>query len=211
MKLPRPFVDALSSHLVDAKSDLATLNYDGLLYSEFSKPNNSVFDGYKCLVDGYLNGVFKKSNLDPHGEKKFGLYMHLHGSPLMIGDSKIKRSKGGEEINLDEQVHIVLTHVEHKKNIIGRSHVLSEYWRRFELAIQEREFVCLFGYSGRDLHVNEVIRNHIGTKPIQVIEWNGDGESDLGRAKFWQDQLGKSVELERMSNILEFNDWGKFA
>ncbi len=212
-KLEPDFATPLCEYLKATNSHVATLNYDNLLYDCLNR--NNVFDGFKYLGDGYLRDrdteklEFSPKNLDSR-RNRLGWYLHLHGSPLMVGNEKLTKSERFKK-KASDQVHIVLTHADKKRDVIDESHVLKEYWSRLESAIEQSSFVSLFGCSGLDFHLNEVIRNHVGQKPVQVIEWNGDGESDLGRAKFWQDQLGKSVELERMSNILEFKDWGKFA
>jgi hypothetical protein len=205
--LPFSFATALCNYLKQTKSHVATLNYDNLLYDAML--SNKVLHQYDHLIDGYLKDGFASENLDAKN-KSLGWYLHLHGSPLFVGNEKKTREQRANR-KASEQVHIVLTHADRKRDVINDSHILKEYWRRLEMALNQCEFVCVFGCSGHDVHLNEVIRSHIGPKPIQVIEWNGDGESDQSRAEFWNGQLGKVVKLKRMTNILEFKDWGKLA
>ena len=54
--------------------------------------------------------------------------------------------------------HLVLTHVAHKASVIAASPVLSAYWTRLAEACQEAQAIVLVGYSGGDVHLNQLIR-----------------------------------------------------
>src|SRR5687768_9780166 len=106
--------------------------------------------------------------------------------------------------------HIVLTHVRHKPSIIDSSHILSEYWKRLDRALEESENIVLFGYSGCDVHLNHrVIVNASVKKPVHVIEWGGSyDEGERGR--FWNKELRNcDVTVHSLENILEFQDWNR--
>ncbi len=205
LELPSDFIGPLSTFINDTKTHVATLNYDNLLYDAFNA--SGVLDGYNGpLIDGFWRSGFAEDNLDRHQVERHGWYMHLHGSPLYIGNSKIM---GGERafLGAEENSHIVLSHVKHKPLIIGSSHILSTYWRRLEKAFEEADRIILFGYSGLDLHLNDRIRLRKDNKDLIVVEYSGVGDySD--RLSFWEHQTGFSkIELVHMDNILEFKNW----
>ncbi|WP_150525404.1 hypothetical protein [Roseibium sediminis] len=117
---------------------------------------------------------------------------------------KRKRSEFGDPI---ESTHLVLTHVKHKRSIISSSKVLSAYWDHLTEALSESEEVILFGYSGLDAHLNDLLRRFEKCSK-RVIEWCGatfpDGKESEG---FWKFELGEGVSIQQMDNILEFKDW----
>lgn len=132
--------------------------------------------------------------------------MHLHGSPLFIGNNKVMGASR-YFLNPEYESHIVLTHVEHKPLIIGSSHILSSYWRRLEKAFEESDQVILFGYSGLDEHLNERIKLRKEEKKLLIVEWEGAGnESD--RRRYWEKKVGfPRFRLVRLESILEFTEW----
>ncbi len=203
--LPREFIDPLSEYIKQTKSHIITLNYDNLLYD--SLKDCKVLDGYNGpLIDGFWGkSGFNEENLDRHYPENQGWYLHLHGSPLYIGNNKIM-GMGREYLDPDEKNHIVLTHVEHKPIIIESSNILSAYWRRLEKALDESEKIILFGYSGLDTHLNNRIKLR-NDKTILVVEWCGSGEFNE-REKFWKDSLKTNyIELVQLENIFEFFNW----
>ncbi|GEK50642.1 SIR2 family protein [Vreelandella venusta] len=205
-KLPDEFLDPLSDYIKDTKSHVVTLNYDNLLYDGFKSKN--VLDGYNGpLVDGFWASTgFGENHLNRHNISRHGWYMHLHGSPLFIGNNKVMGA-GRDFLDPENESHIVLTHVEHKPLIIGSSHILSSYWRRLEKAFEESDKIILFGYSGLDVHLNERIKLRKEEKELLIVEWSGAGEEDH-RRNHWEKKVGFGrFELVQLDNILEFTAW----
>ncbi len=92
---------------------------------------------------------------------------------------------------------------------ISKLHLLSEtatYWSFLQKSILESSEILLVGYSGLDVHLNDLISSLCETKNIRVVEWSGCGEFVV-RGEFWFEQLGKEIELIHLDNILEFTEW----
>lgn len=205
-QLPEEFLEPLSDYIKATKSHVVTLNYDNLLYDGFK--STSVLDGYRGpLIDGYwAKDGFDEEHLDRHNIARHGWYMHLHGSPLFIGNHKVMGA-GRDFLDPEDESHIVLTHVEHKPLIIGSSHILSSYWRRLEKAFEESNRIILFGYSGLDEHLNERIKLRKEEKELLIVEWVDAGSEDE-RARYWEEKVGFSrFELVQLDNILKFTSW----
>jgi len=202
--LPIEFINNFSSFTAATKSHVATLNYDNLLYD--SLIGSKVMDGYNGdLIDGFWSSGFHHEHLDRHDMASLGWYLHLHGSPLFVGNRKLMRA---DKIfmSADQDHHIVLSHVQHKPFIISSSPILTEYWIRLDRAFQESGTIIVFGYSGLDEHLNLKIRSN-NTKKIIIIEWTGAG-SQTGREKYWSNLLGRNdLIYYQLNNILEFKDW----
>ena len=209
--LPEGFAQALRGFVCSTKSHVATLNYDKLLYSAFV--DTKVFDGYNCLVDGFLSGKFSPTNMDRNSKSRTSYYLHLHGSPLYYDDKNGEiRKATTAEVDLiagDRSGHIVLTNVKYKTSVIMASPLLLHYWKMFERALDEAQRITLFGYSGFDEHLNRKISVSVSekVKPIRVIEYAGAG-TDAERESFWRMKVGE-VDLRRCNNILKFTDWEK--
>lgn len=204
--LPLDFRGALADYLAATKSHVATLNYDNLLYDGLK--SYEIFAGYNgVLIDGFHKDGFAPANMDRRrGIQSLGWYLHLHGSPLFVGNKKLMGDDRAV-FTPNEQSHIVLTHVEHKPLVIGSSEILSEYWRRFVIAAQEVECLILFGYSGLDAHLNDLITQKCTKQVIHVVEWEGAGEMSV-RLPFWQNQLKKQdLNLIQLPSILQFKEW----
>ena len=204
--LPSTFVKPLASFIRDTKSHVVTLNYDNLLYDSFL--SEKVLDGYNgTLIDGFWASTgFDEEHLDRHNVSRHGWYMHLHGSPLFVGNNKVVGA-GRDFLDPKEKCHIVLTHVEHKPLIIGSSSILSAYWRRLEKAFEESSQIILFGYSGLDEHLNNRIKLRKEEKELLIVEWSGAG-NEYERKSFWESRTGFSrFELVQLDNILEFTEW----
>jgi hypothetical protein len=205
--LPQRFVENLALFLQVTKSHVATLNYDNLLYQKLIELN--ILRGYfGPLVDGfYTTTGFNVDHLERKYNNSFGYYLHLHGSPLFIdyGDQIIKQRQG----TVDESIstpHLVLTHVKHKRSVIANSNLLSAYWQYFEKGLNESNRIILFGYSGLDIHLNQVIAKYAPGKIIYIIEWDGAG-TEIERIDYWRDKLQSDIHLNRLANILSFIDW----
>lgn len=208
--LPEPFATSLADFICASKSHVATLNYDNLLYDSLCRKR--VMSGFSgTLIDGFA-GQFSSSNLERYRVEHMGWFLHLHGSPLFIGNKKLSGA-GRVFQEADDASHIVLTHVRHKPVLIETSLVLNEYWTRFNRALGESESIIVFGYSGDDFHLNEAVAKH-SKKPIFVIEWDDSGlESDIvKRRAFWRSKFGmpEYLKLWRLSNVLDFDDWDMF-
>lgn len=223
------FCSNLSEYLrgrfnLQSKTHIATTNYDDLLYGYFER--SKIFDSdysKTILVDGFDRGGVASNPLlfDPSkmhsslGDRYFGWYLHLHGSPLLYS---------GEESNLVYKMqrdaaaavtaesfktispHVVLNHYNNKVMNIGVSRILREYLTLFSIAVSESEIVYLIGISGKDPHLNESIRNALrpNTKLI-VVEYSGEGSLEE-RARYWQDIFGakKQIEVILHDSILDF-------
>lgn len=208
--LPTNFKTALIDFVRNTKSHVATLNYDKLIYQEFIQAG--ICNGFSGqLVDGFTDGRgFDSSNLVRMYNNNFGYYMHLHGCPLFEDTPDLTRKRRIPQIsaiNSFPSKHIVLTHIPHKPSVIAASEVLSTYWRYLILSMHEAEEIILFGYSGLDTHLNEILKLYAGTKNKQVVEWDGDGSSQQQRQRFWDSELGANVILHRMSDITQFTSW----
>lgn len=204
--LPVEFVGPLAAFLHETQSHVATLNYDNLLYQRMIEAH--VLNGYGgALVDGMLSTGFAPENLERKWGRTFGYYLHLHGSPLFVDQDDTVRKLMQGELGGDDVVgsHIVLTHVKHKPTVIAASPLLQSYWQHLELALAESEEVILFGYSGLDTHLNELLERR-APESVRVVEWVGAGERGE-RAEFWTRALGKEPNLRQMDSILDFVEW----
>ncbi|SOC54619.1 SIR2-like domain-containing protein [Chromohalobacter canadensis] len=206
--LPGDFEESLVGFVKATRSHVATLNYDKLLYNSFI--DNDIFNGYRgFLVDGMLDQGFSSEALERKYGKKFGYYLHLHGSPLFVDrhQEAVKLSRHQLTVDRDEaSEHIVLTHIKRKPAVIAASHVLSTYWDYLQFALSESEEVILFGYSGLDAHLNLLLRPYLNLKALRVVEWSGAGDQ-RDRENYWRDIFGQAVQVTRLDNISEFTDW----
>ncbi|MBN8426254.1 MAG: hypothetical protein J0L65_02180 [Xanthomonadales bacterium] len=205
--LPATFLDPFLEFIKATKSHVGMLNYDNLLYQPMI--DRELLRGYcGALVDGFHDSGFNKENLVRKFGRDFGYYLHLHGSPLFVdrNSTVIKLS----QFDLAQQAdvissHIVLTHFAHKPTVISASTVLMSYWQLLSEAIGESEEIVLFGYSGVDNHLNQMVKSFSDTS-VRVVEWAGAGEV-ASRSDFWSSALGRDVQLIRLANIHEFVQW----
>jgi hypothetical protein len=210
-ELPETFSQPLREHILQNKSHVATLNYDKLLYSNFI--GTDVFNGFNCLIDGFANGTFSISNLQRHNKSRTSYYLHLHGSPLFYDDTEGNCVKAAiaaaERIAGSRNGHIVLTNVKHKKNVIAASPLLSAYWKVLsKRALKESSSITLFGYSGLDNHLNEIILKRLNEADecnLRIIEYRDETPCEERQA-YWHGILGE-CELIRLENVLDFTDW----
>lgn len=201
-QLPAAFSDPLADFIRQTASHVATLNYDNLLYDSLIA--RGLLHGFDYLLDGFLP-EFGEANLYRYYPHKKAYYLHLHGSPLYIDNRK---RTGAARVFLDpaESHHIVLTHVQHKPYYIASSQILSTYWNCLDTALKEATHVFLVGYSGDDLHLNNMLQGSPEKKTV-IVEWDGAGELQ-SRFQHWNSRLNHTnYLLYRMQNILDFNDW----
>lgn len=208
--LPNTFLQPLFAFLRATNSNIATLNYDRLLYGALV--DESILAGYNGhLVDGMWDDGFNEDNLVRKYGNNFGYYMHLHGSPLFydtkMGTTK-KRTRDVLSMSTESSSnHIVLTHVKHKTSVIDASPVLSTYWSYLHSSCQESEEIIVFGYSGMDVHLNRVIAAYAQSLPVRVIEWEGAGAL-AARELFWKRSfMTQKVKVIQLENILDFIGW----
>ena len=161
------------------------------------------------LVDGMIKKGFSNDSLVRKYSNKFGYYLHLHGSPLFYSKEnhykKHPRNWLAEGKNIPSN-HIVLTHFSKKTSVIAASEILSTYWDLLSFAINESSEIILFGYSGLDKHLNQLLKFNAESKPIRVVEWS-EADKEENRKKIWRNELGRDVCLIRLNNILEFKNW----
>lgn len=210
VSLPKSFMTPLIEFIKTTNSHIATLNYDSLLYSPLC--TEKICDGYKgWLVDGIWDSTgFESNNLRRLPGKDFGYYLHLHGSPLFYNVNgvikKMSRSELFDNNNGEIGKHLVLTHVKHKPYVISSSPLLSTYWQFLTYSISEIKEVILFGYSGQDDHLNELLRNYRDLS-FSVVEYE-HGNKLNDRKLFWKDKLqNDNIKITLCQSILEFNDW----
>ena len=209
-KLPDEFLEPLFAFLRNTNSNIATLNYDRLLYGALV--DDYLLAGYNGnLVDGMWDDGFNEDNLVRKFGNNFGYYMHLHGSPLFYdtpyGTTKKLTRDQLTMLTEKNSSHIVLTHVKHKTSVIDASNVLSTYWKYLHSACHESEEIIVFGYSGLDTHLNRVIAAYAQSKPVRVIEWEGAGPLNQ-RQQFWGNCLSsEKIKLIQLENILDFVGW----
>ena len=206
--LPDDFVDPLVDFIRKTSSHVAVLNYDNLLYDAFV--SKRLLNGYHdTLFDGFHNTGFRRTNLDRFRPNKQAWYLHLHGSPLFVGNMKRTRD---ERHNLEpsQNSHIVLTNIEHKPIVIESSDILREYWTRLGRALSEADRAILVGYSGLDSHLNEIIASRFKEKQVIIVERKDEGPEDE-QERFWKRQFPEAdVSLIRRDNILDFHEWEDF-
>lgn len=208
-KLPKAFIDPLCAFVRKDRPNVATLNYDDLLYGPFvDRHLCQGFSGY--LVDGLVDAGFKGENLDRRYGRTFGWYLHLHGSPLFYTgfDGRILKFRRDviDSVGTD-QGHIVLTHVSQKPAVIASSGLLRAYWERLDIAMDESNEILLVGYSGADEHLNKLLAAKSSKLHFRVIEWDGAGVFEA-RSQFWGDKMNSdTVQLVQMPDILEFTNW----
>lgn len=209
--LPPAFLDPLIGFIRQTKSHVATLNYDKLLYGAFLDAN--LMRGYfdTTLVDGMVGGGFSSEALVRRYGNDYGYYLHLHGSPLFYDRHGLACKRERHELNPfspEGSDHIVLTHVRHKRSVIGASVVLSAYWNYLNLCLNESEEIIVFGYSGDDDHLNDVITAHGQSKHIVVVEWGGLNQAQQQRWTYWSQKF-QTTNLHHYypQSILDFVQW----
>jgi hypothetical protein len=208
--LPAPFITALCTFIQQTNSHVATLNYDRLLYGSFI--DRGILSGFGgSLVDGITNQGFDAANLERLWGRTFGYYLHLHGSPLFYTDidGRIRKLQRHEisTYTTNPSEHIVLTHVAHKRSVISASPILTEYWHYLHRALQEATQIVVVGYSGCDVHLNELIAMYGAFKPIRVIEWAAAHHHPT-RLGQWQNAFkSTNITLDLQGNILNNYIW----
>ncbi len=205
--LPPDFIDGLAGFIRESKSHLATLNYDNLLYQPLIE--REILSGYSgALVDGFHSSGFDPEHLERKYGRTFGYYLHLHGSPLFVDRDHVTYKLHQGEVAEDEGTissHIVLTHFRHKVTVIGASDLLTAYWFKLVEAIGESEEIILFGCSGNDAHLNDVLRARPDV-PVRVVEWIGSGDQ-AERIRKWSELVSREISLVQCDSVLDFRDW----
>lgn len=208
--LPESFLHPLFAFLRATCSNIATLNYDRLLYGALV--DDGLLAGYNgYLVDGMWDDGFDADNLIRKFGNNFGYYLHLHGSPLFYDTPQgVTKKLTRDRLDMSHDGganHIVLTHVRHKTSVIDASNVLSTYWTYLHNSLHESVEIIVFGYSGLDTHLNRVIAAYAQSRDIRIIEWEGAGLL-AQRQAFWRSCLGtNNFQLIQLENILDFIGW----
>ena len=206
--LPEEFGTSLVEFVRATRSHVATLNYDKLLYELFI--NNNIVSGFNgSLVDGITHAGFNSAHLERKWGNDFGYYLHLHGSPLFKNRNGVINKLSRFELNprqIEPSSHIVLTHIRHKPAVISSSEILNSYWQHLHFSLSESSEVVLFGYSGLDKHLNDLLSMFSQRLQFKVVEWAGSG-SHQQREVFWNGALRQGVNLIHFDNILNFEQW----
>jgi hypothetical protein len=204
--LPDEFLTPLVEYVAESVSHVATLNYDNLLYDPFVR--RGLANGYySTLLDGFTRQAgFTAGQLRRFRPTQQSWYLHLHGSPLFIENRKVMGASR-DFLTPTDRCHIVLTHIRHKPSIIDASPILREYWKALREALRESDLITLFGYSGDDAHLNELLVELCARKPVHIIEWSGAGDN-AQRTRRWNTKLkGCEITLHQLDNILDFTEW----
>lgn len=226
----RSFIDQFKKFVWECRPNVATLNYDGLLYKAFideevpGYPSRRICasGSQAALVDGFspdFNPDLLTSGIDYYSNKR-GRYMHLHGSALFYeAGSKLKKYRRADYSNTisTQTDHIVLTDHQFKRNAIARSRILEAYWDALELSLKEAKQVVLVGYGGEDKHLNELFLDRDFL--VTVVQWKGskfkqaDWEGMLKLEGFnkgeelIEGEVPSKLTLRELDNILTFSDW----
>ncbi|MDP4532519.1 SIR2 family protein [Marinobacter salarius] len=204
--LPPAFTRPLVDFIRETTSHVATLNYDNLLYDALTQAG--VLRGYyDTLIDGFtMRAGFSPLHLDRHATEEKSWYLHLHGSPLYIGNRKLMGVERGF-LSPSDTSHIVLAPVAHKPIIISGSHILTEYWNRLATALGESQKAILVGYSGTDSHLNKVINDRLPSREIAILE-RLSNETLESRQRHWHRQFPQArITIHRAESLFHFNDW----
>ncbi|EGH22120.1 MULTISPECIES: SIR2 family protein [Pseudomonas syringae group] len=209
--LPQAFLEPLIAFVRQTKSHVATLNYDKLLYGAFLDAGLMAGYFHTTLVDGMVANGFSSDALTRLYNNDFGYYLHLHGSPLFFDHHGLARKRDRHQLNPfspEGSDHIVLTHVRHKRSVIGASTVLSTYWNYLGLSLNESQEIIVFGYSGDDDHLNDVIAAYAQSRHIVIVEWSGVNQTEAQRLAFWSQKFKTgNFHLWRLPNVLTFTQW----
>lgn len=208
--LPASFREALRS-AVNRNCVIATLNYDGLIYLAL------LGDSRESITDGFLHGDFTPRLFDDLSGKR-STYLHLHGSALFRGelDSPCKLTRSYYETDKDYvNNHIVLTPHHRKQKVIESSAVLRTCWQQFERQVNEADRLVIIGWSGRDMHLCQLIANakrSRGSKlSITIFEpcamypdWNDDDDKDMIEAMRWFEwgNLGIDADVSIVESLV---------
>ncbi|WP_422139005.1 hypothetical protein [Endozoicomonas sp. ALC020] len=207
-ELPQDFMQPLLEFIRETKSHVATLNYDKLLYGPFIDSNIVGRYDIASLIDGMTDTGLSSDSLERKYGNDFGYYLHLHGSPLFMGSGSTSSKLQRHQLTLNSGTgqHIVLSHIDHKPSVIAASYILRTYWDYLRFALSEVDEIILFGYSGLDKHLNELIKPYLKARSCRVVEWAG---SEGDRRSFWQNVLGTRLQKNYipMDNILDFVNW----
>jgi hypothetical protein len=215
------FFISLSSYLkvhkkANSKVHIATTNYDDLFYKfllddEFMLPDpNKTF-----FTDG-----FNRKNSSLQFDNEYSLdcswYMHLHGSSRFYSkfnsnivkkfpkDPEARRGllfpEGNDEI-LRFVPHIILSYFDFKSFQIVTNGFLKSYLKRFEEILPKVRLLYIYGYAGKDEHINKILRNNLNKDvDVTVIDYFMSGNDE----EFWQTAIGRKINFVRMKNILEY-------
>jgi hypothetical protein len=118
---------------------------------------------------------------------------------------------------------IVLSPVSLKSDLIFSNRVLAAYFTVFKYALADSNTLCLIGYGGGDIHINEEIKKWVYDKVVKNVHNNHiyiinyAGEADFTQEewakklypvfKYEKRSIDNYVELhyKTMDNILDFD------
>ena len=219
VEIPEIFKENFEKFVRKYRCHIATLNYDDLIYKIIidrnlhEDLNGRAYGLNFTLVQGNPT-IFNEENLSRKFNSNHSWFMHLHGSPLYVENGgatqKLSTQWVNEALLQDSEMigkHIVLQHFDAKVEVITQSKLLASYWKYFFKALNESDEIVLFGYSGQDKHLNEVINLFIEKKSLKVkiVEWSGAENSK----DYWKNIFEKldkdSLKLIQLDNIMEYN------
>lgn len=179
--------------------DVATLNYDRLIYSKLLQASYHIhFDGFR---DSFYSGFNSKSAAAP-------IYLPLHGTPLIYEcDSsyyKVSASDMDEFLlkkndNFNYWLNrvkskswglspIILNDEQDKFTSILGDRLLKEYYEKFSELAATSEQLIIFGYGLGDLHINAVIEEKLKFDSKKVVYFYFDKK---GTRKFSHELLDR--------------------
>lgn len=209
LKLPNQFRDSLCEAIITHHANIATLNYDDLIYDSFTK--SKVFEDH-YLRDGFFaHGFDLKMSRDFRKSDREGWYLHLHGSPLFVGENgsckKMDRGKLRSKTPVS-QIHLVLTNMRHKMSLIEASEILSNYWIILKEEVRRAKNIVIMGYGGKDIHLNEALELAPESARIRIVERNMAERTKEDCEREWKSRINhKNIEVVLIDNILDFRDW----
>ncbi|MBO6898615.1 MAG: hypothetical protein JJ868_14680 [Shimia sp.] len=209
-RLPNDFANDLRAFVREARPNIATLNYDDLLYECFTETD--IFNQH-MLRDGFFQNFDIATHTQYYDANTEGWFLHLHGSPLFVTRNGVARKLLRAQLNTymgTNSVHLVLTNAKSKPSVIANSTILSAYWKKLAWAFSQPCQLTLVGYGGGDLHLNKLIRDSKGMECVRVVCRNAD-DSKENQEEHWKNTLRLPAEVNLecifVDDILDFDKW----
>lgn len=204
-KFKKWFENGFNNFLLKNKVNIATLNYDDLLYRAiFSSKDNEKFQ--EKFTDGFKETVFNRWEFYEWVRQGRSRYCHLHGSYLFSKEREdIKKHCSGN--SLPEHPLVILTSQSNKQEKLLGEVILRIYHRHFLEAISQSKRLIIIGYSGRDKYLNEELRYATAKNKllqITVIQWHKPGLNEESCIGEWNEKL--SLKKDRFLKKIDEKD-----